>query len=49
MNHHLLPVSKIQQLLSTGQQGLNVAQVDERLRQYSKDALTEKKKNQFCF
>ncbi len=44
MNYHLLPVSEVQQLLNTGKQGLNVAEVDERLKQYGKNTLTEKKK-----
>jgi P-type Ca2+ transporter type 2C len=44
MNHHLLPISEVQQLLSTSKQGLNAAEVDERLRQYGNNTLTEKKK-----
>ena len=44
MNHHLLPVSEVQQLMNTGKQGLNAAEVDERLRHYGQNSLTEKKR-----
>ena len=44
MNYHLLSLSEVQLLLNTSKQGLNVAEVDERLKQYGKNTLTEKKK-----
>jgi len=44
MNHHLLPVSEIQQLLDTKPEGLNQSAVEERLKQYGKNEMTEKKK-----
>jgi len=44
MNHHLLPISEIQQLLNTKPEGLNQSAVEERLKQYGKNEMTEKKK-----
>jgi P-type Ca2+ transporter type 2C len=44
MNYHLLPISEIQKLFNTGKQGLHNTEVEERLSQYGKNELTEKKK-----
>ncbi len=44
MNHHLLSVSENYQLLNTDKQGLHRADAEERLNQYGKNELTEKKK-----
>lgn len=44
MNYHLLPVSKIYQLLNTSKQGLGVATAEQRQLQYGINELTEKKK-----
>lgn len=44
MNYHLLPISQIQELFNTSKQGLHSADAEERLNQYGKNELTEKKK-----
>lgn len=44
MNHYLLPISEIQELLDTRQHGLSSIEIEERLKQYGKNELTEKKK-----
>jgi len=44
MNYHLLPISEIQEQLHTSSKGLLVAEAEERLKQYGKNELTEKKK-----
>lgn len=44
MEYHLLPLSEITQLFNTGKQGLRSADAEERLKQYGKNELTEKKK-----
>ena len=44
MNYHLLPVSGVKRLLNTEKQGLNMAEVEERLKHYGKNELTEKRK-----
>jgi Ca2+-transporting ATPase len=44
MNYHLLPITEIQKLFNTGKQGLHNAEAEERLNQYGKNELTEKKK-----
>jgi Ca2+-transporting ATPase len=44
MNHHLLPISEIQQLFSTKPDGLSLSNAEERLREHGKNELAEKKK-----
>jgi len=44
MNHHLLPISEVQQLLNTGKQGLNGIDVKERIRTHGLNKLPDKKK-----
>jgi Ca2+-transporting ATPase len=44
MNYHLLSVQEIQKLFNTSKQGLHSAEAEERLKQYKKNELTEKKK-----
>ena len=44
MNHHLLSVSEIQQLLSTSKDGLHQSAAEQRLEEYGKNELIEKKK-----
>jgi Ca2+-transporting ATPase len=44
MNHHLLPIKEIEELFSTSKQGLHTADASERLQQYGKNELSEKKK-----
>jgi P-type Ca2+ transporter type 2C len=44
MNYHLLPISEILELFNTTKQGLHHAEAEERLNQYGKNELTEKKK-----
>lgn len=44
MNHHLLPIAEIQQLLNTNPDGLHQSTVEERQNEYGKNELTEKKK-----
>jgi Ca2+-transporting ATPase len=44
MNHHFLPLSENYQLLNTSKQGLQYSEAEERLSQYGKNELTEKKK-----
>jgi Ca2+-transporting ATPase len=44
MNHHFLPISENFQLLNTSKQGLHHSEAEERLNQYGKNELTEKKK-----
>lgn len=44
MNFHKLPISEIQALLNTNKQGLHNADAEERLKQYGKNELLEKKK-----
>jgi len=44
MNHHQLPISETYKLLNTSKQGLLAAEVEERLKQYGKNELIEKKK-----
>jgi Ca2+-transporting ATPase len=44
MNFHLLPISEIQKLFNTSKQGLHNTVAEERLSQYGKNELTEKKK-----
>jgi Ca2+-transporting ATPase len=44
MNYHLLPISEIQELFNTGKQGLQNAEAEERLLQYGKNELAEKRK-----
>lgn len=41
MNHHLLPISEIQQLLNTNPDGLHQSTVEERQNEYGKNELTE--------
>lgn len=45
MNYHLLPISDIQKLFDTSEQGLHFSDAEERLKQYGKNELLEKKKN----
>jgi Ca2+-transporting ATPase len=45
MNYHLLPISEIQELLNTSKQGLHITEAEERLKQYGKNELIEKKQN----
>ncbi len=44
MNHHLLSVSEIQQLLSTSKDGLHQSAAEQRLEEFGKNELIEKKK-----
>lgn len=44
MNYHLLPISDIQNLFDTSEQGLHFSDAEERLKQYGKNELLEKKK-----
>jgi Ca2+-transporting ATPase len=44
MNYHLLPISDIQKLFDTSEQGLHFSDAEERLKQYGKNELLEKKK-----
>jgi P-type Ca2+ transporter type 2C len=44
MNHHLLPISEVQQLLNTGNLGLNSIEASERIRTYGLNKLPDKKK-----
>jgi len=44
MNYHLLPISEIQEMLHTSSKGLQTAEAEERLKQYGKNELIEKKK-----
>ena len=44
MNYYLLPILEIKELLNTGQHGLSTTEAEERLLQYGKNELTEKKK-----
>jgi P-type Ca2+ transporter type 2C len=44
MNFHLLPLSEIQLLFNTNKNGLHSAEAEERLNQYGKNELKEKKK-----
>ena len=49
MNHHLLPISEIQQLLNTGSNGLQNSEANKRLQQYGRNELAEKKKRSPIF
>jgi Ca2+-transporting ATPase len=44
MNYYLLPIKEIEQLLNTSKNGLNSTQAEERLKEFGKNELTEKKK-----
>lgn len=44
MNHHLLPISEVQQLLNTGKQGLKGIDAKERSRTHGLNKLPDKKK-----
>lgn len=44
MNFYLLPISEILKLFKTSKQGLHGTEAEERLKQYGKNELTEKKK-----
>lgn len=44
MNHHFLPISENYQLFNTSKQGLHHSEAEERLSQYGRNELTEKKK-----
>lgn len=44
MNHHLLPISEVQQLLNTSKRGLNDIDAQERIRTYGLNKLPDKKK-----
>jgi Ca2+-transporting ATPase len=44
MNHHFLPLSENYQLLNTSKQGLPHLEAEERLSQYGKNELAERKK-----
>lgn len=44
MNYHLLPISDIQKLFDTSEQGLHFSDAEKRLKQYGKNELLEKKK-----
>lgn len=44
MNYYLLPILEIEELLNTEQHGLSTTEAEERLLQYGKNELTEKKK-----
>jgi P-type Ca2+ transporter type 2C len=44
MNHHLLPISEVQQVLNTGKQGLNGIDARERIRKHGLNKLPDKKK-----
>jgi P-type Ca2+ transporter type 2C len=43
MNYHILPISKIQELLNTSKKGLDGTEADERQKHFSKNELVEKK------
>jgi len=44
MNHHFLPVSENYELLNTSKQGLHHSEAEERISQYGKNELVERKK-----
>ncbi len=44
MNHHVLSIHETQKLLSTNSEGLHQSVAEERLKEYGKNELIEKKK-----
>ena len=44
MNHHLLSIIETQQLLNTSKDGLHLSVAEERLKEFGKNELIEKKK-----